>query len=197
MTLSIEAEGDKFVIVRRRFAASPEAVYRAHTESDLIKQWMLGPEGWTMPVCEAPNGTGSSFRYEWESADGEQRFGFVGEVLEVDNYLMRYDSYRLEAVDDHLGAITDVALFDRRSGRELGELHAEQRMHPNMLALELREAFNAAKRMGELHKRLSGPGVSQLGLQVGVHHIGRDARFLGQCSTYTARGYADDQTTDI
>jgi len=42
-----------------------------------------------------------------------------GEMLEVDNYLMRYDGYRLEAVDDHLGAITNVALFDRASGREL------------------------------------------------------------------------------
>jgi len=71
-----------------------------------------------------------------------------GEMLEVDDYLMRYDGFRLEAVDDHLGAITEVALFDRRNGKELGKLHAEQRMHPNMQATELREAFLAARSMG-------------------------------------------------
>jgi uncharacterized protein YndB with AHSA1/START domain len=49
--LTLRTEGDKHVVVTRRFAASPEAVYRAHTEPKLIQKWMLGPDGWTMPVC--------------------------------------------------------------------------------------------------------------------------------------------------
>ena len=49
--LSIETEGDTHVVVTRRFAALPEAVYRAHTEANLLQRWMLGPDGWTMPVC--------------------------------------------------------------------------------------------------------------------------------------------------
>ena len=40
-------EGDRHVVVTRRFAASPEAVYRAHTDAALIRQRMLGPDGWT------------------------------------------------------------------------------------------------------------------------------------------------------
>ena len=48
--MTIKTEGDKHVVVTRRFAASPEAVYRAHTESTLIQKWLLGPDGWTMPV---------------------------------------------------------------------------------------------------------------------------------------------------
>src|ERR1700735_5173075 len=46
-----KTEADTHVIVTRRFAAPPEAVYRAHTEPKLIQKWLLGPEGWTMPVC--------------------------------------------------------------------------------------------------------------------------------------------------
>ncbi len=49
--MTLKTEGDKHVIVTRRFAAPPEAVYRAHTDPKLIQKWLLGPEGWTMPVC--------------------------------------------------------------------------------------------------------------------------------------------------
>jgi len=48
---------------------------------------MLGPAGWTMPICVAPGEVGSTLRYEWESDDDarspdQSRFGFEGEVLE-------------------------------------------------------------------------------------------------------------------
>jgi uncharacterized protein YndB with AHSA1/START domain len=83
--MTLKTEGDRFVIVARHFAASPEAVYRAHTEPELIRQWLLGPDGWTMPVCinEArPNGR---FRYEWSNAKGGG-FHITGEYLELEPY---------------------------------------------------------------------------------------------------------------
>src|SRR5580704_19307906 len=40
--LTLKTEGDRHVVVTRRFAASPEAVFRAHTEPKLIQKWMLG-----------------------------------------------------------------------------------------------------------------------------------------------------------
>jgi len=33
-----------------------------------------------------------------------------GQYLEIDSYLMRYDGYRLEAVDDHVGAYPSLML---------------------------------------------------------------------------------------
>jgi uncharacterized protein YndB with AHSA1/START domain len=83
--MTLKTEGDRSVIVTRHFAASPEAVYRAHTEPELIRQWLLGPDGWTMPVCinEArPNGR---FRYEWSNAKGGG-FHITGEYLELEPY---------------------------------------------------------------------------------------------------------------
>ncbi len=83
MTLELKTEGDTHVVVTRRFAASPEAVFRAHTDPALIQQWMLGPDGWTMPVCEIDPTAGGTFRYEWTDGKGGG-FHIAGEILEVD-----------------------------------------------------------------------------------------------------------------
>lgn len=81
--MTLKTEGDKYVVVTRHFAASPEKVYRAHTDPKLLQRWLLGPDGWTMPVCinEArPNG---KIRYEW--SDGKGRgFYITGEYLELE-----------------------------------------------------------------------------------------------------------------
>ena len=59
-----------------------ERVWEAQRRPDLLKRWMLGPEGWTMPVCDVAEEPGDGYRYEWESDDGHQRFGFAGELRE-------------------------------------------------------------------------------------------------------------------
>jgi len=80
--LTIETEGDRYVVVRRRFAASPEAVYRAHTEPELIQKWLLGPEGWTMPVCINEARPKGQIRYEWTNEKGGG-FYLTGEYIEL------------------------------------------------------------------------------------------------------------------
>lgn len=75
---------DTKVRVSRVIRGSMEQVWDAHLDAELIKRWMLGPDGWTMPVCEVGRNMGEPFRYEWEpQGGGEGRFGFTGEVLEV------------------------------------------------------------------------------------------------------------------
>lgn len=81
--LSLDVEGDRFVVVKRRFQASPEEVYRAHTDPELVRQWMLGPEGWTMPVCINEAKPGGKIRYEWSDGQGGG-FYLTGEFLELD-----------------------------------------------------------------------------------------------------------------
>ncbi|HEV7440979.1 MAG TPA: SRPBCC domain-containing protein, partial [Steroidobacteraceae bacterium] len=80
--LTLKTEGDKHVVVTRRFAAPPEAVYRAHTEPRLIQKWMLGPDGWTMPVCVCEARPGGKIRYEWADGKGGG-FYLTGEFLEL------------------------------------------------------------------------------------------------------------------
>ncbi len=63
--MTLTTEGDTHVIVTRHFAAPPDALYRAHTDPKIrIQKWMLGPEGWTMPVCISDARPGGKIRYE-------------------------------------------------------------------------------------------------------------------------------------
>jgi uncharacterized protein YndB with AHSA1/START domain len=80
--MTLKTEGDKHVIVTRHFAAPPDAVYRAHTEPELIQKWMLGPDGWTMPVCISDPRPGGKIRYEWTNGKGGG-FYLTGEYIEV------------------------------------------------------------------------------------------------------------------
>jgi uncharacterized protein YndB with AHSA1/START domain len=81
-----EAEilSDTQVRISRVIRGTVEQVWRAHHEADLMKKWLLGPDGWTMPVCEIAEKVGESYKYEWEQEDGSNRFGFEGELLESD-----------------------------------------------------------------------------------------------------------------
>jgi uncharacterized protein YndB with AHSA1/START domain len=80
--MTLKTEGDRQVVVTRRFAAPPEMVYRAHTDPALIRKWMLGPEGWTMPVCINEAKPGGKIRYEWSDGNGGG-FYLTGEFVEL------------------------------------------------------------------------------------------------------------------
>lgn len=80
--LTLTTEGETFIVVKRRFAASPEEVYRAHMDPELLQQWLLGPDGWTMPVCIHEGKVGGKIRYEWSNGKGAGFF-LTGELLEL------------------------------------------------------------------------------------------------------------------
>ena len=83
--LTLKTEGDTHVVVTRRFAAPPKSVYRAHTEPQLLKKWLLGPDGWTMPVCISEAKPGGKIRYEWSDGKGAG-FHLTGEYVELEPY---------------------------------------------------------------------------------------------------------------
>ena len=83
--MTLTTEGDTHVVVTRRFAAPPEALYRAHIEPELIQKWLLGPEGWTMPVCISDARPGGKIRFEWTNGKGGG-FYQTGEYLELEPY---------------------------------------------------------------------------------------------------------------
>ena len=70
------------VRVSRVIRGSVEQVWRAHHDAELLQRWLLGPDGWTMPVCEVVSGVGDTYLYEWEREDGTGRFGFTGQLLD-------------------------------------------------------------------------------------------------------------------
>lgn len=83
--LELATEDDRHIVVTRLVAAPPEVVYRAHVEADTIRRWMLGPEGWDMPVCVSDPRPGGGIRFEW--SDGESgSFHLTGEYVALEPF---------------------------------------------------------------------------------------------------------------
>ena len=74
---------DREVMVTRSFKAPRALVFRAYTEPGLARRWMLGPPGWSMPVCEMDVRVGGSYRWRWRNDTDGKEFGFFGTFREV------------------------------------------------------------------------------------------------------------------
>lgn len=74
---------DREVKVARSFKAPRALVYRAYTEPELIRRWMLGPPGWTMVVCHMDVRVGGGYQWRWRSEESGSEFGFSGTFREV------------------------------------------------------------------------------------------------------------------
>jgi len=63
---------DTELLITRVFDAPRKIVFDAWTDPRHVPQWLLGPEGWTMPVCEVDLRAGGSWRYVWRKGDGTE-----------------------------------------------------------------------------------------------------------------------------
>ncbi len=80
----VSMPSDREVKVTRSFKAPRALVYRAYTEPALVRRWMLGPPGWSMPVCEMDVRAGGSYRWRWRSDEDKSEFGFSGVFKKVE-----------------------------------------------------------------------------------------------------------------
>jgi uncharacterized protein YndB with AHSA1/START domain len=68
--------------VTRDFHAPRQLVFDAFTKPELVRRWLLGPPGWTMPVCEIDLQVGGAYRYVWRKA-GVKDMGLGGVFREI------------------------------------------------------------------------------------------------------------------
>ncbi|HWH96829.1 MAG TPA: SRPBCC domain-containing protein [Pseudolysinimonas sp.] len=114
---------DTHVKITRAFEAPRHLLWRAHTEPDLMKRWLLGPDGWVMTVCEIDPTVGGSYRYAWTAEDparGEP-FGFEGENLVIDPERRIVSTERMTGLDAP-GTVNDLT-FDEADGITLMTLY--------------------------------------------------------------------------
>jgi uncharacterized protein YndB with AHSA1/START domain len=63
---------DREVVITRVVDAPRRLVFEAYTTPRHLQQWLLGPEGWTMPICELDARPGGQWRYVWRKGDGSE-----------------------------------------------------------------------------------------------------------------------------
>lgn len=82
-TLQLTAPGDRQIVMTRVFDAPRQLVFDAHTKPELVKRWLLGPPGWSMPVCAIDLRVGGKYRYVWRHDRDGTEMGMGGVYREI------------------------------------------------------------------------------------------------------------------
>lgn len=80
MPLTVERTSPTVLTVSRFFHAPPARVFAAHVEPAIMKRWLLGPDGWSMPVCEYEARAGGKIRFVWKNDESGASFSLTGEI---------------------------------------------------------------------------------------------------------------------
>jgi uncharacterized protein YndB with AHSA1/START domain len=81
-TLRVTTPADHEIAMTRAFDAPRALVFEACTKPELLERWLLGPPGWTLPVCEIDLKVGGALRFVWRGSDGTET-GMSGAYREV------------------------------------------------------------------------------------------------------------------
>lgn len=112
-------EGVPYITITREFDAPVAAVFRAHKEPELIKQW-LGPHGYDMEIEHYDFVSGGAYRYVHTNPEGS-KFAFNGVFHVVRENEFAIQTFEYEDVPDvvSLEALTFVDLDDGRTRLEI------------------------------------------------------------------------------
>jgi uncharacterized protein YndB with AHSA1/START domain len=81
---NVSTEGETSILITRTFNAPADLVFDSHTKPELVRKWLLGPDGWTMPVCEIDLRVGGRYRYIWKKESTGHEMGMGGEYREIE-----------------------------------------------------------------------------------------------------------------
>ena len=82
-SFEISVHGDREIRVTRLFNAPRALVFEAFTKPELVQRWLLGPAGWTMPICEINLKVGGAYRYVWRHESNGSEIGLSGAFREI------------------------------------------------------------------------------------------------------------------
>ncbi len=81
--LKVTTSSDREIAMTRVFDAPRTLVFDAHTKPDLVRLWLLGPPGWSMPVCEMDVRVGGKYRWVWRHDRDGTTMGMGGVYREI------------------------------------------------------------------------------------------------------------------
>jgi uncharacterized protein YndB with AHSA1/START domain len=81
--LKLMTQGDREIVMTRALDAPRRLVFDAFTKPELVKQWLLGPPGWSMPICEIDLRVGGVYRYVWRRDSDGSEMGMGGVYREI------------------------------------------------------------------------------------------------------------------
>ena len=157
--LTVTAEpGVPFIDMSREFDAPRELLFRAHTDPELIKQW-LGPRGYDIVIDHYDCQEGGSYRYEHHDPAGNV-YGFRGSFHGPQTIDGMVQTFEFEGAPGHVSL--DAIHFE-----DLGGGRTRIVGHSTFQSVEARDAMVEAgmqsgmedgyDRLEELAGRLAAP----------------------------------------
>jgi uncharacterized protein YndB with AHSA1/START domain len=128
-------EGVPFIDFEREFDAPVEAVFKAHRDPELIKQW-LGPNGYEMDIEEYDFTTGGRYRYLHRNPQGET-FGFRGVF-----HVVRDNEFAIQTFE--FEGFPDVVSIESMTFEDLGNGRTRLRGHSVYPTIEARDGMAAS-----------------------------------------------------
>ena len=128
-------EGVPFIDIEREFDAPVAAVFRAHAEPDLIKQW-LGPNGYEMDIERYDFTSGGGYRYVHRNPEG-QVFAFNGVF-----HVVRENDFAIQTFE--FDGFPDVVSIESLTFQDLGNGRTRLRAHAVYPSLEARDGMVAS-----------------------------------------------------
>ena len=145
-SFKVSTPGDREILVTRDFDAPRRLVFDAFTKPEFVRRWLLGPPGWTMPLCEIDLRVGGAYRYAWRSEkDGAQMAmgGVFREVIPLERLVAT------EKFDDawYPGEALNTTVFTEARGVTRTSI---------TVLYESKEARDTARRSGMEHGMAAG-----------------------------------------
>jgi uncharacterized protein YndB with AHSA1/START domain len=141
-------EGVPFIDFEREFDASAMAVFRAHADPELLKQW-LGPRGYEMKVDHYDFRTGGGYRYIHTDSSGEE-YAFNGVFHKVRQNEFAIQTFEFEGFPDVV-ALESLTFEDVGDGRSRVRGHS---VYPTVESRDGMVASNMEQGMSEGYERL-------------------------------------------
>src|ERR1019366_6698079 len=70
--LAVTLPTEREIVITRVVDAPRRLVFEAYTNPEHLPHWLLGPQGWTMPVCEVDLRPGGTWHFGWRKSDGTE-----------------------------------------------------------------------------------------------------------------------------
>jgi uncharacterized protein YndB with AHSA1/START domain len=70
--VAVTTPTDREILMIRVFDAPRRLVFDAWTNPKHLPHWMLGPDGWAMPVCEIDLRPGGAWHFIWRRSNGTE-----------------------------------------------------------------------------------------------------------------------------
>ena len=149
--LSVSTPTDREIVMTRVFDAPRDLVFEAMTRPELLRRWLLGPEGWTMPVCEVDLRVGGAYRYVWEKGDTRMGMGGVYQEIAAPERIVQTEVFDDAWYPGEAVNTTVLAEEDGRTTMTLTVLYQSKEARDGVLASPMEDGVAASyDRLAEL-----------------------------------------------